>query len=113
MLSWEDFPGCCNGIVIYNFGGTENSLYGEADTHQDVAEFIDWAIERFGRFMLVATTNNEQVEVNKLLKEKGFKNIGWMHKNAHPNTVFTMWYRVPVYDKELIEHFWKGEIPNV
>lgn len=113
MLSWEDFPGCCNGIVIYNFGGTKNSMWGNGKVHEDLNNFFDWAIKTFGHFMLVATTNNEQTEANKLLAEKGFNNIGWMHKNQHPDTVFTMWYRVPDYNDNLIKRFWKGEKPLV
>lgn len=113
MLNWDYVPGCCSAITIYNFGGTENSLYGQGKVAKDFPAFVDWAIERFGKLMLVATTTNEQTEVNTLLAEKGFVNIGWMHNNLHPYTVFTMWYRKPDYDKELIDRFWEGEIPNV
>lgn len=114
MLSTDNFPGCCNAVVIYNFGGTANSLWGDNNLHKDFEDFIKWAVDAYKRVMIVATTNNEQTEVNRVLKEQGFQNIGWMKKENHPNTAFTMWYKVPQYNAEYVDRYWVGrELPDV
>lgn len=103
-----NFPGCCAAVITMDFGETGNSLFGNEQVDPKLEEHLDMVIDLYGRYMIVATTNNEQIGVNALLEKKGFKRTPWMHKDMHPDTVVCMWWREPEYDTAWVMQHWEG-----
>lgn len=91
-----NFPGCCVAKVIHNFGGT-NVTEGIKETisiDEIKKRLLDITFRYYG-CILIATTNSEQKEANKALKEMGFKHSKWIPKQAHSETKVRLWWREP------------------
>jgi len=90
------FPQCCTARVIHSFGGTHTAIVTDRVPKESIIRAIKRKIshyEEHGIAMLVATTNDEQVEANKALRELGFSHSPWMEKEEHFETRVRLWWK--------------------
>lgn len=108
-----DFEGCCTAKIVTGFGQTKTAEYEYRPTdnpYHEVGELPVGEIEGQLRYLerihrangdavLTAITNNEQVNANKALSNRGWKFSGWMKKTQHPETQVCLWYK-PLMEEE-------------
>lgn len=106
MATIYDFPFCCTGSVICNFGESRVSEGGGfKQDYDDLKTNIQTEIKdykQFGYAFLCATTNNKQPTANKVLRDLGFKHSKWMKKKEHPQTQVRLWW-LPLMDVSATE----------
>jgi len=92
-----DFPFCCTGKILVDFGGTHISE-GKKFTippekiKREVISFLNNQKAYSMHAFVCATTNSEQKEANFVLKELKFHCSRWMSKNQHPETKVRIWW---------------------
>lgn len=96
-----DFPFCCTGKVLVGFGESNTAQAdwnGRAAERMSHDQKIDWITNELARYkrggmaFISCTTNNQQKEINAVLKELGFRHSKWMSKKQHANTKVRIWW---------------------
>lgn len=92
-----DFPACCTAVIMKDFGESGVAEGGDKlYTEKQIESYINKTINiqrKYGKAMVVATTNSEQKVANKVLRKLGFKYSKWSSKNQHKNTKIRLWYK--------------------
>lgn len=92
----ETFPACCTARVLHNFGESGVAAGGShSQDYDSMKTQVEREIQRYrddGLAMLTATTNNDQVTANAVLRDLGFKRTKWMKKDLHPETRVCLWW---------------------
>ena len=90
------FPHCCTGSVLVSFGEsfTAEGGFFEQDVERLEADILNEIRyqKRYGSAFISATTNDEQIAVNKVLLRLGFSHSKWMSKELHPDTKVRLWW---------------------
>ena len=96
-LDMAGFPHCCTANLISSFGGTGTAFFTDNVSSDNIVKALEVCIDktlRQGKAMVICTTNDEQKEANKALKEVGFSSSKWAKKENHPETRLRVWYYV-------------------
>ncbi len=96
-MKLSSFPGCCTARVLRDFGGTplSSGCKGKIE-NKEIRGWLEDRIRRSkGTNCLVVMTNSHQKNVNKILKELGFKHSDWMSKDQHPEAKIKLWWKEP------------------
>lgn len=98
MLKVTPYPCCCTAFNISNFGGTDVSAgYKPSYDYDALLARLQKIIQDYGRYALVAITNDEQTVAIKALEKCGFEGSPWMEKNQHNHTRIRLWWKQPRY----------------
>lgn len=96
-LKSTEFPWCCTGKIIFNFGESSVNASGgftpsEEDLRRQVVEQMG-ICKQYGHAFVCATVTQEQKIARRVLYNMGFKYSKWMSKSKHPeNQVRLYWY---------------------
>lgn len=91
-----DFPLCCTASIIFDFGGTALSAgKKEAESVESLRQRLKTLVDIYGCDLLVAITNSEQKNANKVLLEAEFEHTPWMSKKAHAESKIRLWWKKP------------------
>lgn len=89
------FPGCCTTKILVEFGQERAAEFREAIPKDNTPENLERTLlscKRMGNGMVTAILTQNQTHGIALLEGAGFKNTGWMSKDAHPENEIALFY---------------------
>ena len=69
-----------------------HKIYTELQVENFIKKTID-VHRKYGKAMVVVTTNSEQKIANKVLRKLGFNHSKWSSKKQHKDTKIRLWYK--------------------
>lgn len=89
------YPGCCTAKILVEFGQERAAEFREEIPKDNTPENLERSLmscKRMGYGLVTAILTNNQTHGIALLEGAGFKNTGWVSKDAHPENEIALFY---------------------